>query len=261
MVEGRHLDLGPLQGPEAALDHHEAFVPLCSIFEAQGVVIGLQDPLAVILGRLPDRSAVHPDLVAFGHPEIALEAEGGQQINGPLGGGIGPGVPVEFFFEGTYDLSSAFLLPFRFLGVVAEDIAPSPFAVSHHDLLGVEVVLNDIVSAPLSQDLMLDLGDGSHAGGEQVLSAGPGQFFPVVLRVHTGIGYKDGPAQLPAPQIGTHLLHRAHVSGVAGQDPTLDGKAFRGHRKGHHVLSPSLMKEFEGFYCQNKVTGGMKGGK
>ncbi len=27
------------------------------------------------------------------------------------------------------------------------------------------------------------------------------------------------------------------------------------------LLSPSLLKEFEGVYCQNKLTGGMKGGK
>jgi hypothetical protein len=61
MVDRRHLDPGPLQGPEATLDDHESFITAGGIFQADAVIVGFEHPSAVILGRFPDRPAVDPD--------------------------------------------------------------------------------------------------------------------------------------------------------------------------------------------------------
>jgi len=54
MVHGRHLDLGALERAKAALDDFQPLVSAGGIFKADGVVIGLDHPFAIILGRLPN---------------------------------------------------------------------------------------------------------------------------------------------------------------------------------------------------------------
>ena len=65
MVDRRHLDSSSFQGSEATLNDHEPFVSTGSIFQADGVIVGFNDPSAVIPCRFPDRTAVDPDNTAF----------------------------------------------------------------------------------------------------------------------------------------------------------------------------------------------------
>ena len=181
MVDRRHLDLGPFQGPEAALYHHEPFVATGGIFQADSVIIGFDHPFAVILGGFSDSSTVNPDFTALCHFQISLEAKGSKQVDSPLGCGLGLSVTVKFLFEVTDDLGAVLLLAFGLLGVVAEDIAPSVLTVTYNDFLGMQVVLDNIVPATLSEHLVLDFRDGCHTGGKKILAACPGQFLAVVL--------------------------------------------------------------------------------
>ncbi len=48
MVHGHHFDLGALERAEAALDDHQSFVAAGGILDGDGIVVGLQDPFAVI---------------------------------------------------------------------------------------------------------------------------------------------------------------------------------------------------------------------
>ena len=65
MVNGRHLDSGPFQGPKATLNDHEPFIAMGGILEGNGIVIGLDHPLAVVGGGFPDRPAVDSDTTAL----------------------------------------------------------------------------------------------------------------------------------------------------------------------------------------------------
>ena len=51
VVHRRHLDLGPLERAEASFDDHQALVTAGGIFQADGVVVGLDHPFTVIFGR------------------------------------------------------------------------------------------------------------------------------------------------------------------------------------------------------------------
>ena len=63
MVHGRHLDLGALERAEAALDDHQPLVSAGGIFKADGVVVGLDHPFAIILGCLPNGSTIDSNLL------------------------------------------------------------------------------------------------------------------------------------------------------------------------------------------------------
>ena len=80
-----HLDLRSLERTEAAFDDHQALVAAGGVFQADSVVVGLDDPFAVIFGGICHRSPVDMQLTAFGGSQIAFEAAGREQVDGPLG--------------------------------------------------------------------------------------------------------------------------------------------------------------------------------
>lgn len=73
VIHRRHFDLGRLQGTEAALDDHKALVAAGGVFQTDGVVVGLDDPLAVVLFRLTDGTAVDTHLPGLEDTKVALE--------------------------------------------------------------------------------------------------------------------------------------------------------------------------------------------
>ena len=54
------------------------------------------------------------------------------------------------FFEKSDDLGAVPPLPLGLLGIIAEDIAPSAFAITDDGVFGMKVVPDDIVSALFS---------------------------------------------------------------------------------------------------------------
>ena len=74
MLHRRHLDLRTFEGSEAALDDHQSLVAASGIFQTDGVVIGLQHPLAVVFGRLPDGCSVNANLSGLCDAQVAFEA-------------------------------------------------------------------------------------------------------------------------------------------------------------------------------------------
>jgi hypothetical protein len=55
VLQRGHLDSGFLQRPKAALNDHQPLVPTGGIFQADGFVVGLHDPIAVVAFGLLDR--------------------------------------------------------------------------------------------------------------------------------------------------------------------------------------------------------------
>ena len=87
MVHRCHLDLRSLERAEAAFDDHQAFVAAGGVFQADRVVVGLDDPFAVIFGGIRHRSPVEMQETTFGGSQIAFETTGSEQVDGPLGSG------------------------------------------------------------------------------------------------------------------------------------------------------------------------------
>jgi glycosyltransferase involved in cell wall biosynthesis len=85
VVHRRHLDLGALERAEAAFDDHQALVAAGGIFQADSIVVGLDDPFTVVFGGIHHRSPVDTQLTAFGGSQLAFEAAGSKQVDGPLG--------------------------------------------------------------------------------------------------------------------------------------------------------------------------------
>lgn len=50
-------------------------------------------------------------------------------------------------------------LSLSLLRVITENIAPPPLAIAHDDLLGVQMVVDDRIPAPVREHLLLDLRD------------------------------------------------------------------------------------------------------
>ena len=67
MIHRRHLYLGALERSKAALDDHQAFVAHGGIFKTDGVVVGLNYPFTIVLGRLTNRTPVDTDKARFGY--------------------------------------------------------------------------------------------------------------------------------------------------------------------------------------------------
>jgi len=61
-------------------------------------------------------------------------------------GGLWLGVTGNPFFEQSDDLGAALPMPLGLLGIIAEDIAPSAFAITDDGVFGMKVVPDDIVS-------------------------------------------------------------------------------------------------------------------
>ena len=81
-IDWLELQLSSLQCLEAAFDDHQAFVIGGGIFRGERVIIGLNDPLAII-GAAP--------LIAFvssrtSSRSVALGTLGSEQVNRPLRG-------------------------------------------------------------------------------------------------------------------------------------------------------------------------------
>jgi len=60
-VEHRgHFNLGAFQGAKAAFDNHQPFIAACCILHADGVIVGFQNPFAVIFLGLAQRIYLMP---------------------------------------------------------------------------------------------------------------------------------------------------------------------------------------------------------
>ena len=82
MVDRRHLDSSSFQGSKATLNDHESPVSTGRIFQANSIVIGLNDPFAIIFCGFSDFASIDTKAVGFGDRQILFEAPGCQKING-----------------------------------------------------------------------------------------------------------------------------------------------------------------------------------
>ena len=74
VVHRGHSDLGALERTEAALDDHQPLIAAGGVFQTDGVVVGFDHPLAIVLFRLSDGSTIDADLPGFENTQVALEA-------------------------------------------------------------------------------------------------------------------------------------------------------------------------------------------
>ena len=74
MVHGCHFDLRFFQRSKTTLNDHEPLIAAGSIFQGDGIVIGLNDPFAIIFCGLPDLSAIYSNAIGFGHRQVFFEA-------------------------------------------------------------------------------------------------------------------------------------------------------------------------------------------
>ena len=72
MMHRLQLQLGALEGPEAAFDDTQALVCTGSIFRREGVIIGLDNPLAITPGSLLDGIPVQTNVSFVSDSEITL---------------------------------------------------------------------------------------------------------------------------------------------------------------------------------------------
>ena len=85
VVHRGHFDARPLEGSEAALDDHQAFVAASRVLQSNRVVVGLQHPLAVVSSGFSYLGFVDSDFFVFGYRKVSFEAFRRQQFDSPLG--------------------------------------------------------------------------------------------------------------------------------------------------------------------------------
>ena len=84
MMPRCHFDLRAFQGTDAALGDHNSLVSTGGTFQTDRVIVGLENPFAVIIGCSPECGPIDAILISFGDAHTALEAAGGEQFNRPL---------------------------------------------------------------------------------------------------------------------------------------------------------------------------------
>src|SRR5579871_3103016 len=185
----------------ALLDAQKLLVAEREVLGGERVVVGGDDPLAVVALCLLDGAAVDAEPTACELPEVLAIAGTGDQFAGPLG------VPVclgllhrrQLRRQVGDELRAVFALP-RLLGrVVTDDVALSPFAVAEDDLLDAQVVAHLLVAARAREHLRADLVAGTHARAQDVLAAPERQGATVVGGVHPGVANeRSAPAAIRA---------------------------------------------------------------
>ena len=165
MIHRRHFDPGPLERAKTAFDYHESLVAAGGIFKADGIVVGFDYPFAIILDRITNGSPVNANESGFGDSQVSLETTRCQQFNGPLGCRRLILVSAELIFEKFNDLFAMLFLSFGFFGVLAQDITLSSFTVTDDDLLGMQVVVKDGITAPFTENLTFNFGNVCHTAG------------------------------------------------------------------------------------------------
>ena len=242
VVHRCHLDLGPLERAEAAFhDHQSLRSRRGGVFQADSVVVGLDDPFAVDIGGIRHRSPVDTKLTAFRGSQIAFEAAGSEQVDGPLGIGRMIFVAGQLALEVFDDHLPVFDLPVGFPGIVTKDIPASSLTVADDNLLGAKVVLENGVRSPFAEHLPLDLGNGSHAAGQKIFTTRLGHFYTCrsVRRVHARISDKHRPSEIPTAKIGANLGYGRDIGGIAGQNPAPYRNSIAGDGQGdHHLRRP-----------------------
>ena len=83
--------------------------------------------------------------------------------------------------------------------------------VTDHDFFVKHVVPKDMITAAHAVHLTLDHDHGCHAGAKGIFTADPGKHVTVSLRVHAGMGHKDGPAQVPTSKINSGPFGGGHI--------------------------------------------------
>ena len=66
MIDGFELQLGCLEGSETLLDDTECLVCGSSVLGSEGIVVGLDDPLAIGTCGLLDDMLIEPDVSLLG---------------------------------------------------------------------------------------------------------------------------------------------------------------------------------------------------
>ena len=239
VVHRRHFDLAVLEGSEAAFDDHKTLVAASGVLQTDSVVVGLDDPFAVIFGGIRHRAAVDMQLAAFGSSQIAFEAAGSEHIDGPLGLSRMIFVAGQFVFEVFDDHLPVFGLPLGFFGVETKNVTSPSLTVADDNLFGLKVILEGGKRSSFTEHFPFDLGNGSHAAGQKIFATRLGQFRPIVRRVQARISNKHRPAEIPAAQIGANLGDGGDIGGIAGQNPTPYRNAVAGDGQGdHHLRRP-----------------------
>ena len=78
-------------------------------------------------------------------------------------------------------------LTLGFFRVVTEDMSPSPFSITDDDFFCMKVLFDNGITSSFRQNRFPELGCTGHAGDQEVLAAGTGQFSPFMDRIHPRI--------------------------------------------------------------------------
>ena len=86
MIHRVQLQLSAFEGAKAAFNDTQTLVCAGGIFRREGVIIGLDNLLAISPSSLPDGFPVQANLCFLRDGQVALGTWGSQQVNGPLRG-------------------------------------------------------------------------------------------------------------------------------------------------------------------------------
>ena len=59
MIHRRHFNLRFFERSETTLNHHESLIAAGHIFQANGIVVGLNDPFTIIFCDFPDLAPIN----------------------------------------------------------------------------------------------------------------------------------------------------------------------------------------------------------
>ena len=65
MEHGTHFNLRALQGVKTTLDHHQTLVAASRIFQADGIVVGLQNPFTVVSECFAHFTTINADRIVL----------------------------------------------------------------------------------------------------------------------------------------------------------------------------------------------------
>ena len=84
MEHGGHFNLSLFERSKAAFDNQQRSVTASRIFQADRIIIGLDDPFPIVLSRLLNCFLINTNLIIIGNFKVPTIAARGLQFNGPL---------------------------------------------------------------------------------------------------------------------------------------------------------------------------------
>src|SRR5205823_4934122 len=185
------------------LDPLQLLVTQRQIGRTQAVIVAMHHKFAIQLFGGTPFGRVNAQQSPFGQAQIATIAPTGPQLTHPLAVAL----TADFFerrqlgFEFTQDLPAVSPLTFFLVGIVADHVATTALALTHHHFLDPQVVRHLLKTTRALEDVVGDLVSTSHWHTDDVFAPALAEPIEVLLGDHPRIAHKDATAQLPPLQI------------------------------------------------------------